>query len=195
MAIWSLKWKCRYLAEPLHPEQPWALTSFLEYYVPAKISAQFLGFSAVAFCLVSWTLTLHSYNIEIGKCIGKGMARRFFLILLFSFLWDFFPSSPSHFGCPKVQSVSPVQEDFCFLLGFCSPKTGAWQVSPGTKPEWIWSLCFSFQGLLSIALLTVALQSTIFSLYSYFWQEDWSDLLWPEMKLYVYLLLIKVVLD
>lgn len=122
MAVGNLKW--RGLAESLHHDQPWALTSFLEYYVPAEVSAQFLSFSAVAFCLVSWTLTLHLHNLETGKCLGKGIVCRFLLTFLFSFLWAFFSLSQRHFGFPKVQSVSPVQQDFCFLQGLYSPKTG-----------------------------------------------------------------------
>lgn len=43
---------------PFHPDQPWALTSFVEYYILTEISNQFFGFSAAAFCLISGILTL-----------------------------------------------------------------------------------------------------------------------------------------
>ena len=147
MSIENLKWKCECLAEPLHLDQPWALTAFLQYYIPAKISAQFFGCSAVAFCLVFWTLTLHLHNIEIGKCLGK-ITCRFLLTLLFSFLWDFFPlKSQTLWLRQSSVSLHSTARFLGFFLGLYSLKTGNWQVYPGTKPEWIWSLRF-FPGII-----------------------------------------------
>ena len=156
MSIENLKWKCECLAEPLHLDQPQALTCFLQYYIPAKISTQLSGCSAVAFCLVFWTLTLHLHDIEIGKCLGKKIACGFLLTLLLSFLRDFFPPQVSATLAVPVQSLYTVQQDFWFFLGLYSLKTGNWQVSPDTKPEWIWSLRF-FPGVIIHCLFTVAL--------------------------------------
>lgn len=82
-----------------------------------SLSAWFLGF--LFFFNLLGTLLLH--NIEIGNYFGEELTCRFVLTFLcFLLLYGISPSSLSHIGCPKVQ---PVQEDFCFLLGLCFPKT------------------------------------------------------------------------